>query len=155
MIKNILMICTALAVLSSCGNATKSTDESTAAVDTTIEALDTTSEATSTGAAAGVIEYAETVYDFGTVKEGDIVEHVFTFKNTGKEPVILNQVSASCGCTTPDYTKTPILPGATGEIKVSFNSAGQAGVQQKIVTVSSNSENGVTTVQLKGTVEKK
>ena len=146
MIKNILILCTALAVMSSCGNNANSSKEAE-----TVVADTTAAEAGSTG----VIEYEETVYDFGTVQEGDIVDHVFKFKNAGTAPVILTQVSASCGCTTPDYTKTPILPGESGEIKVSFNSAGQAGVQQKIVTVTSNAENNVTTVQLKGTVEKK
>lgn len=102
----------------------------------------------------GKIVFAEEVYDFGTIKEGEVVEHVFRFTNEGTEPVILAQVTASCGCTTPDYTSDPILPGKEGEIKVKFNSAGQGGVQQKIITVSSNAENAVTTVQLKGTVEK-
>ena len=157
MIKNILMICTALAVLSSCGN-TNTNSETTAEAVTetaTTETPTVANTADQSVAAAGVIEYEESVFDFGTVKEGDIVEHSFTFKNTGSQPVILSQVAASCGCTTPDYTKTPVLPGETGEIKVSFNSAGQTGVQQKIVTVSSNAENSVSTVQIKGTVEKK
>ena len=105
-------------------------------------------------AGKGKITFENTTYDFGTVKEGEVVDHTFKFKNEGTEPVILAQVSASCGCTTPSYTKDPILPGKEGEIKVSFNSAGQPGVQQKIVTVSSNAENGVLTVELKGTVEK-
>ena len=102
----------------------------------------------------GIIEFENPVFDFGTVKEGTVVDHVFKFKNTGKAPIILAQVSASCGCTTPDYTKDPILPGKEGEIKVSFNSQGQAGVQQKIVTVASNAVTPAVTVQLKGTVEK-
>lgn len=101
----------------------------------------------------GVITFDTTSYDFGTVQEGEIVEHVFKFTNTGKAPVILAQVSASCGCTTPSYTKEPILPGKEGEIKVSFDSNGQLGNQQKIVTVVSNAENKITTVQIKGTVQ--
>ncbi|MCA5005846.1 DUF1573 domain-containing protein [Sphingobacterium bovistauri] len=102
----------------------------------------------------GKIAFVSDVFDFGTVKEGEIVEHTFKFTNEGTEPVILAQVSASCGCTTPDYTSEPVLPGKAGKINVSFNSAGQVGVQQKIVTVTSNAENNVVTVQLKGTVEK-
>ncbi len=101
----------------------------------------------------GVIEFEESAFDFGKVKEGAVVEHIFKFKNTGVAPVILSQVSASCGCTTPDFTKEPVLPGKVGEIKVSFNSLGQVGNQQKIVTVSSNAENRVTTIQIKGIVE--
>lgn len=103
----------------------------------------------------GVIEFSSSEYNFGTVKEGEVVEHIFKFKNTGDAPVILSQVSASCGCTTPDYTKDPVLPGKEGEIKVSFNSQGQVGNQQKIVTVGSNAAVPVTTIQIKGIVEAK
>lgn len=103
----------------------------------------------------GKIEIAAPEFNFGTIKEGEKVEHVFTFKNVGNAPVILVQVSASCGCTTPNYTREPVLPGKEGEIKVSFDSEGQTGMQQKIVTISSNAENRVTTVQLKGIVENK
>lgn len=103
----------------------------------------------------GTIEFPERVYDFGTIKEGEVVEHVFTFNNTGTAPVILAQVSATCGCTTPEYTSVPVKPGASGEIKVHFDSNGQAGSQQKIVTIRSNAENSVETVQIKGTVTSK
>lgn len=102
----------------------------------------------------GVIAFEEIVFDFGKVKEGAVVDHVFKFKNTGNAPVIVSQVAASCGCTTPSFTREPVLPGKTGEIEVSFNSLGQVGTQQKIVTVSSNAENRVTTVQIRGVVEK-
>jgi len=137
----------AVAILAACTNnsAQKATgvDES-ANEDTTAGAVQ----------ALGVIEFESSAFDFGTVKEGVVVDHAFKFKNTGKAPVILAQVSASCGCTTPSYTKEPILPGKEGEVKVSFDSHGQVGVQQKIITISSNAENNVTTIQLKGTVEK-
>ena len=102
----------------------------------------------------GKIVFEEAKFDFGTVKEGTVVDHTFKFKNEGTEPIIIGQVSTSCGCTTPNYTKDPVLPGKEGEISVSFNSAGHPGVQQKLVTVSSNAENPILTVELKGTVEK-
>lgn len=135
--------CFVVAALVSCGNAENKAGEATDSVS-----------ATDTAAAAGTgkIEFAESAFDFGQVNEGEIVEHAYAFTNTGTSPVILSRVSASCGCTTPSYTQTPILPGKTGEIKVSFDSNGQVGKQQKIVTVVSNAENGVTTVQLKGDV---
>jgi len=103
----------------------------------------------------GRIEFTERTYDFGDIKEGEVVEHVFTLKNTGNAPVILAQVSASCGCTTPEYTSVPIKPGAEGEIKVRFDSKGQLGNQQKIVTIQSNAENNVETVQITGSVSAK
>ncbi len=146
-LKNIFLGCALMIVFISCNNATqKNSDDATEAIG-----LDSTAIA---GEDLGKIEFGETVFDFGTVKEGEIVEHIFQFTNTGEAPVILSQVSASCGCTTPNYTKDPVLPGKEGEIKVSFDSKGQVGKQQKIITVSSNATNKVTTVQIKGVVEK-
>ncbi|HMR18436.1 MAG TPA: DUF1573 domain-containing protein [Sphingobacterium sp.] len=136
-----------MAILASCGNSTQQNGNDN--TDRTVG-----SEVSANNGAMGKIEYVETEFDFGTIKEGNIIDHVFKFKNTGDAPVILSQVSASCGCTTPDYTKEPVLPGQEGEIRVSFNSQGQVGRQQKIVTISSNAENRVSTVQIKGTVEK-
>lgn len=141
---------TVLAFTMSCGNSTQQGE----ANNNTIDGATATETVDESEGALGKIEYVETEFDFGTVTEGEIVDHVFKFKNTGDAPVIVAQVSASCGCTTPEYTKEPVLPGQDGEIKVSFNSQGQVGRQQKIVTVSSNAENRISTVQIKGTVEK-
>ncbi len=134
--------CFVFATLVSCGNSN----------NTATETADSTAADSTSAAGTGKVEFAEAAFDFGQVKEGEVVEHVYAFTNTGTSPVILSRVSASCGCTTPSYTQTPILPGKTGEIKVSFDSNGQVGKQQKIVTVVSNAENGVTTIQLKGEV---
>lgn len=146
----ILMSVAAAAFLASCGNSSQQTNTEEPAV-----ATETGTEQADADTGIGRIAYVETEYDFGTVTEGEVVDHVFKFTNTGDAPVILSQVSASCGCTTPDYTKEPVLPGQEGEIKVSFNSLGQVGVQQKIVSIMSNADNRITTVQIKGTVEKK
>ncbi|TYR32694.1 DUF1573 domain-containing protein [Sphingobacterium phlebotomi] len=128
-----------LATLVSCGNSGTKDEQST---DTL----------TNEAAKGGKIEFAESVFDFGQVKEGEVVEHVYTYANIGTAPLILSQVSASCGCTTPSYTQTPVLPGKSGEVKVSFDSNGQVGKQQKIVTIVSNADNRVATIQLKGEV---
>ena len=100
-----------------------------------------------------VMSFKETVYDFGTVKQGEVVNHTFTFTNTGKEPLIIENASASCGCTVPEWTKTPIAPGQTGDIKVQFNSTGKYGQQAPMVTIRANTEPNITQVSLKGTVE--
>lgn len=100
----------------------------------------------------GEISFVESIYDFGELEEGEIVEHKFAFTNTGAEPVIISRVSTSCGCTSPEYTATPVGPGKDGEISVRFDSKGQKGVQQKIITVASNAKDPVQTVQLKGVV---
>lgn len=101
----------------------------------------------------GEISFDTDEFDFGTVDEGAVVEHVYTFTNTGTEPVIVNRVTASCGCTTPSYTSTPVAPGKTGEVRVSFDSKGQVGKQQKIITVVSTSKTRLQTLQLKGEVK--
>jgi len=77
-------------------------------------------------------------YDFGTVKEGEKVVHVFEFKNAGDQPLQILRVEAGCGCTTPEWPKTPIMPGKTGAIKVTFNTAGKPGPAYKDITIKSN-----------------
>jgi len=128
--------------LGACGNSNKQSEQAESNIAGTEEQ----------SIMGGKIEFSESEFNFGEVKEGEIVDHVYEFTNTGSTPVILGRVTASCGCTTPSYTQTPILPGEKGEVKVSFNSDGQVGRQQKIVTIVSNAENNITTIQLKGEV---
>lgn len=94
----------------------------------------------------------ETKFEFGTVKQGEIVEHTFTFRNTGTEPLVVNNVGVSCGCTTPEYTKEPVLPGKQGKITARFNTTGKMGVQNKVLTVQSNNSAGDVFLTLAGTV---
>lgn len=103
---------------------------------------------------APIISLENAVYEFGTVKEGAKVEHTYSFTNTGKSPLILSNVSASCGCTTPEYSKHPINPGEKGSVTVVFDSQNQVGMQQKIITILSNAEPSRTILQLKGEVKK-
>ena len=77
-------------------------------------------------------------YDFGKVPEGPVAEHVFEFKNVGKEPLIISNCNASCGCTTPEWNKEPILPGKKGKITVRYNTQGRVGPIAKSVYVTSN-----------------
>lgn len=86
------------------------------------------------------IKFDKESYDFGTIKDGDVVEHVYTFKNTGSHPLIIDEVVATCGCTVPAYTKTPVAPGAKGEIAISFNSKGRAGNVDKNIILKSNAQ---------------
>ncbi len=99
---------------------------------------------------ASAMKFKSEIHDFGTIKQNVPVEHTFTFTNTGKEPIILQRVQASCGCTTPSYSKDPILPGKTGEIKAAFNAAA-AGAFNKSITVFSNL--GTKVISIKGNVE--
>lgn len=101
-----------------------------------------------------VLEVTADSYDFGVVKEGEKVEHEFKFTNTGNSPLIVSNVQASCGCTTPEYSKNPIAPGDEGMVKVIFNSAGQVGKQHKVITVVSNAASRNTLLHLRGEVTK-
>ncbi|MFY8008558.1 MAG: DUF1573 domain-containing protein [Flavobacterium sp.] len=81
-------------------------------------------------------------HDFGTIKQGDKVSTDFQFKNTGEADLIITSARGSCGCTVPDYPKTPIKPGETGNIKVSFDSKGKQGKTSKTVTILCNTQEG-------------
>jgi hypothetical protein len=85
-----------------------------------------------------VINFEEEFHDFGEVQEGDVVEHTFVFTNEGDGPLIISNAEGSCGCTVPDWPRQPIAPGQKGQIKVSFNSTGRAGRQDKRVTLTTN-----------------
>jgi hypothetical protein len=99
------------------------------------------------------IKFNEEVYDFGTVKVGTKVEHNFEFTNTGTEPLIITNAQGSCGCTVPEYPKAPLKKGEKGSIKVSFDSTGRVGVQEKTVTITSNATDGPKVIYIKGVVE--
>jgi len=77
-------------------------------------------------------------FDFGELKEGPQAEHIFVFTNTGNEPLIINSANASCGCTTPEWPKEPILPGKTGKITVRYNTQGRPGPFTKSIYLTSN-----------------
>lgn len=78
-------------------------------------------------------------YDFGTVEEGSIVEHEFSIINTGKTPLIINDVRGTCHCTAADWTKSPILPNEKGTITVVFKTTGKSGTVASSVNIYSNS----------------
>jgi len=101
---------------------------------------------------AAVISFESGMYNFGKIRQGEKVNHEFKFKNTGKSPLIITNATATCGCTTPDIPKAPIKPGESGVIKVVFNSAGKSGMQDKIVTITSNANPSTTEVHLIGEV---
>lgn len=103
------------------------------------------------------IEFTKTEHDFGKIRESDgLVSYVFTFKNAGAAPLVIQNVDASCGCTTPEWTKEPVLNGKTGTIKVTFNPAGRPNRFDKTITITSNSEkNNRIVLRIKGDVEAK
>ncbi|RZL18005.1 MAG: DUF1573 domain-containing protein [Pedobacter sp.] len=104
---------------------------------------------------APVITFERDIYDFEKIAQGEKVQHEFKFKNAGKSPLIISNATATCGCTIPETPKEPILPGKEGIIKVVFNSEGKMGMQDKVVTVTSNANPNVSTVHLVGEVLEK
>ena len=82
--------------------------------------------------------FEETSHHFGEITAGEKVSHVFKFKNIGGSQLVITQVSGSCGCTVPEYSKNPVPPGDEGEIKVTFDSNGKSGMESKTVTVLAN-----------------
>lgn len=102
---------------------------------------------------APVITFEKTVHDFGSIPKGGNGECEFVFKNTGKEPLTLTSVRASCGCTTPYWTQEPITKGKTGFVRVKYDT-NRIGAFSKTITVTSNSSTNSTIVlTIKGVVE--
>ena len=104
-------------------------------------------------AAGPAITFEESKYDFGSVAQGGVVNHTFKFKNTGTAPLVISNIGVSCGCTTPEWTKEPVMPGKTGTIAAHFNTAGKMGMQNKVLTIESNAAAGSATVSLVGEVK--
>jgi len=102
-----------------------------------------------------VMTFEVTKHDFGNMVEGDVLETVFKFKNTGKSSLIITNARASCGCTIPDYSREPIAVGEEGEIKVKFNSRGKHGKQNKRITLTTNTEKGKELLYILADVAKK
>jgi len=102
-----------------------------------------------------VMEFQNKEHDFGTIDEGDKVFYTFKFKNAGEADLIITNAVGSCGCTVPEYPKQAVKPGESGEMKVSFNSAGKSGQQQKTVTVTANTASGTETLTIKASITPK
>jgi hypothetical protein len=93
------------------------------------------------------------VYDFGDIKEKDgPITHTFKMKNGGEAPLVITKVVASCGCTTPDWTKAPIAPGKTGEINITYDPTNRPGSFTKTISVYSNGKEGSYVLTIKGKV---
>lgn len=99
------------------------------------------------------ITFAKLEHNFGKIKEVDgKAEVIFEFTNTGTSPLILQNVEASCGCTIPDWSKVPVLPGQKSKIKAVYDPNGRPGKFEKSVTVESNASNGTIVLKIEGEV---
>lgn len=102
-----------------------------------------------------VVKFDKTEHDFGKITEGDKVETVFKITNDGEADLIIVNAQGSCGCTVPEYPKEPVKPGASADMKVTFDSKGKPGQQQKSVTLTTNSKEGAEKVTIKAFVQPK
>jgi hypothetical protein len=102
------------------------------------------------------IKFEKEIHDFGKIKEdAGSVKYTFKFINEGSTPLVIQNVRPSCGCTTPDWTREPVLPGKTGFIKAVFNPRNRPGAFNKSLTVTTNAEPAISRLYIKGIVEPK
>jgi Protein of unknown function (DUF1573) len=127
----LLLLSVLLTLLISCQNETKKVNSPVAEANTAV-AADSSNFTT--------IAWDSTERNFGNIKEGEKLEAVFVFKNTGDKPLIIQSAKASCGCTVAEYTKEPVAPGGSGEVKGVFDSQGKPGHQQKSIYVYANTK---------------
>jgi len=100
-----------------------------------------------------ILSFEKTTHDFGDIKEdGGSAVYTFNFTNTGKQPLVIHNVSASCGCTTPEFTRTPVQPGSKGFVKVTFDPRNRPGNINKTITVTSNAQSATDILRITGRV---
>lgn len=131
----------------------------TSCKDKAVESIETTNEtsvvteAQTPSAQLPVMTFDKTTHDFGTIKEGEAQQTVFTFTNTGSAPLIITNATSSCGCTVPDYPKnTPIAPGDSGQLTVNFNGTGMNKVT-KTIRVEANTASGFENIKIEAFIE--
>ena len=86
----------------------------------------------------GRLQFTDTLHDFGKISEGEVVEYDFEFRNAGKSDILISDAKASCGCTVPSFPKEPLRSGVIDKIKVTFNSQGKEGFNEKLIVVNTN-----------------
>lgn len=109
--------------------------------------------AQSEGSEDPTMDFEFDTYDFGDLSAGDDASVEFTFTNNGAKPLIITNVKASCGCTTPYWSKEPVAPGEQGSIKAKYNTVGKSGGFNKPITITSNAEPSTKRIFIKGSVK--
>lgn len=163
--KKILIVLAAAITMASCKEADKKAEATTTSTATTSEATNSaTATSTATAPQQNTVDPATLTKvewldgmdkDFGKIEEGKNLEVSFRFKNIGDKPLVISNVSASCGCTVPETPKKPYAPGETGVIKASFNSSGKVGSQSKQVNVFANLDPAMTSLNFRVEVKAK
>jgi hypothetical protein len=99
-----------------------------------------------------IIEILESEYDFGIIKQGEKASHDYKIKNIGNSDLLITSAKGSCGCTVPEWPREPIKPGNEANIKVTFDSKGKTGKQNKRVTLMTNAIPNVKILTIKGEI---
>lgn len=100
-----------------------------------------------------VISFESDMHDFGTIKKGEIINYDYKFTNTGNQPLIIENVTTGCDCTTPDWSKVPVNIGESATIHITYKSEEEGGDQAKEITVYSNSNTPVKVLRFTGYVD--
>ncbi|OFY49275.1 MAG: hypothetical protein A2W85_15410 [Bacteroidetes bacterium GWF2_41_31] len=98
------------------------------------------------------IKFEKTEHDFGRIIQGERVTYQFKFTNTGQSDLLISKVSTSCGCTVGKYPKTAIAPGESDYVEAAFDSGGRNGIQNKTITVLTNTQPNITTLRIKAEI---
>lgn len=144
MLKNLALAGVFLVGMCACKSESKNTDE--------ISTQDVNISSTGNGdpnSNLPDIKFDEEIHDFGRITQGEKVSYSFKFKNTGKSNLIIASAAGSCGCTVPEYSKEPVLPGKESKIDVVFSSEGKSGFVEKTITVVTNCEPSTRTIKIK------
>jgi len=150
--KKYLYLAVLAAGLLACDNAAKKVADAGETTTPATEGTASNAQSVSNNKEMAAFKFEQSEFDFGTVKEGEIVEHVFKFTNTGTAPLVIQNAVGSCGCTVPEWPKEPVAPNGAGEIKVKFDSRGKVGANNKTVTITANTGSEPTVLTLKGNV---
>ena len=133
-----------------CGG--KQTAKDTISTETVENSQSANAETATDTANAPVMTFEKEKYEFGKIIQGEKVSFSFKFTNTGKTDLLISSATASCGCTVPTYSKTPVKPGENGKIDVVFDSDGKKGTVTKHVTVLANTNPNSKVLELSGEI---
>ncbi|WP_316815607.1 DUF1573 domain-containing protein [Pedobacter nyackensis] len=147
--KKIFVLALLAISFAACQNSAKSTTDSS----TTVTTGSGNEAAVAAAGEEAVMNFEDENYDFGKITQGEKVSYSYKFKNVGKSPLIILNATATCGCTVPEVPKEPIKPGDEGEIKVVFDSNGKMGMQDKVITVTSNAQPSIASLHMTGEVK--
>ncbi|MFA4868124.1 MAG: DUF1573 domain-containing protein [Pedobacter sp.] len=147
--KKIFVLALVAVSFAACQNSGKNNSTASSANELTVNAGH---EAIPDGEAA-VMSFEKENYNFGKISQGEKISYSYKVKNVGKSPLIILNATATCGCTVPEIPAAPIKPGEEGEIKVVFDSQGKSGIQDKVITVTSNATPNIASLHLTGEID--